>query len=45
MEELNERSSSAIVGVMIQLALTIAGEEEASGEKIDFRLKTGNGTF
>ena len=38
MEELNERSDSEIIGVMIQLALTIAGAE-SSGELIDFRLR------
>ena len=39
MEELNEHSNSEIIGVMIQLALTIAGAEETSGELIDLRLK------
>ena len=39
MEELNEQSNSEIIGVMIQLALTIAGAEETSGELIDLRLK------
>ena len=39
MEELNERLNSEIIGIMIQLALTIAGAEETSGELIDLRLK------
>ena len=39
MEELNEHSDSEIIGVMIQLALTIARAEETSGELIDLRLK------
>ena len=39
MEELNEHSNSELIGVMIQLALTIAGAEETSGELIDLRLK------
>ena len=39
MEELNEHSNPEIIGVMIQLALTIAGAEETSGELIDLRLK------
>ena len=39
MEEQIERSNSEIIGVMIQLALTIAGAEETSGELIDFRLR------
>ena len=39
MKELNEHSNSELIGVMIQLALTIAGAEETSGELIDLRLK------
>ena len=39
MEELNERLNSETIGIMIQLALTIAGAEETSGELIDLRLK------
>ena len=39
MEEPNEHSNCEIIGVMIQLALTIAGAEETSGELIDLRLK------
>ena len=42
MEELNERLNSEIIGIMIQLALTIAGAEETSGELIDLRLKKMN---
>ena len=39
MEELNEHSDSEIIGLTIQLALTITGAEETSGELIDLRLK------
>ena len=39
MKELDEGSNSEIIEVMIQLALTIAGAEETSGELIDLRLK------
>ena len=39
MEELNEHSNSEIIGVIIQLALKIAGNEGTSGELIDLRLK------
>ena len=39
MEDQDEVKNSEIVGVMIQLALTVAGAEETSGELIDFRFK------